>query len=182
LKDKRTVVVGIDAQKRGLALSLVDAQTGEFINGRWMPLVCEPLEKRVGEAYDCCFSFLQTLEEEYDILIIGIEYPTANVGTSSYILWLIAGAVVGAAANSSCDMIEGTVPLSWKKNSGLNVWARANDKANRGIIQKDAIKEGLLCLDPHVPEDLTPIDMYDSIAIARGTALYNLEKIREHIE
>jgi hypothetical protein len=181
LTDKRTVVVGIDAQKRGLALAFVDACTGQFINWEWMPLVCKSLEQIVGEAYNCCLSFLTTLEEEYDVLIIGIEYPTANVGTSSYVLWLIAGAVLGAAANSSCDMIEGIVPLSWKKNSGLNEWGKINDKAKRGIILKDSIKDGLISLDPTIPENLMPLDIYDSIAIARATCLKNLELINGRV-
>lgn len=176
-----TIVVGFDVQVRGIASTAIDIETGTYLFSNWYPIKETETEARISEAHHYCSCYLKDLSNEYDISIISIEYPTAVVSSSSYILWMLAGAAV-AAAYSNCQICEGIMPSSWKKYSGLNTWAKEHGLAKRGIILKNEIKNGIISLDKNIPGDLTPADLYDSIAIAKAARIRNEERINAQLK
>lgn len=163
-------VIGIDAQARGIAVAVCDFN-GKYIDCFWIPIEGKSTEEKIAFAYKVIFPLTESLGPE----LVGIELPTAVTSSSSIVLWGIYGAVV-AAIYPNCTLIQGIVPSQWKKYSGLNVWAKEHAKDKRGIIIKNEIKNGLIDLYS-VPDNLTPVDLYDSIAIAIGTAKRNLERV-----
>jgi hypothetical protein len=170
------VVIGLDIQVRGVACTTIDLLTGAYLSSDWYQINETETERRILETYNCCQFTSNRISKDYHISIAAVEFPTANVSSSSYILWMLAGAAI-AALTPFCDICEGIVPSSWKKYSGLNTWAKERNLCKRGIILKQEIKNGIISLDSTIPSDLSPVDLYDSIAIAKGARVRNEERV-----
>jgi hypothetical protein len=168
------VVVGVDAQPRGLAVAQLHLETGNFICVDWVPTGGTKLEEKIYLAYEAAHEVAELLRP----CITVVELPTAVTSSSTMSLWGICGAVLSAFYPYSL-LCEGIVPTSWKKYSGLNVYAKLTNRATKnGVIEKHYIKDGVISIIPGVPKDLQPDDLYDSIAIAKAGLERNNELIK----
>ena len=103
----------------------------------------------------------------------------ASQSSSSMALWSIYGAVCTAFFPNTL-LIEGIVPTSWKKYSGLNSYAKKVGKTNKnGTVDKKAIKQCIIETVKNVPDNLEPVDLYDSIAIGKAGIERNLERLKQ---
>jgi hypothetical protein len=170
-----SLVVGVDAQPRGLAVAQLHLETGAFISVEWVPTGGARLEEKVYLAYEAAHEVAELLQP----CITVVELPTAVTSSSTMSLWGICGAVLSAFYPYSL-IVEGIVPTSWKKYSGLNIYAKEQGRTSKnGIIEKLFIKEAIIALVPNVPSDLTPVDLYDSIAIAKAGYERNNERVKK---
>jgi hypothetical protein len=172
-REYSSIAFGIDAQPRGLAVAQLDLVTGEFIAVDWHPIpalkLLEPIVFHAGEV-------ARQATCELFPAVVTIELPTARASSQFMPLWCICGAVIAAVYPNSL-LVEGIVPISWKKYSGLNFWAKEGKQDKKGVVPKDLIPLGIKDLVPGTPIDLEPVDMYDSIAIALAGLNRNLERI-----
>ena len=167
-----SIAVGIDAQPRGLAVAQLSLEDGAFISVDWYETNGDTLESKISQAH----MVAQELATNLRPSITTIELPTAKQSSTFMELWGICGAVI-AAFHPVSGICEGIVPTSWRKFSGLNQWAREEGVAERGAIPKKMIPLGVQQTTLLVPTDLTPPDLYDSIAIAKAGYLRNQERL-----
>ena len=172
------LAVGIDAQPRGLAITQLNLQDSSFIKVDWKELRLDvPIEEKIFGAYITALKYVK----EYKPVLVTIELPMASQSSSSMALWGIYGAIC-AAVFPHCVLVEGIVPASWKKLSGLNAWAKeTGNNTKNGIVDKKKIKDGVVALVDGVPSDLKPADLYDSIAIATAGLKRNLDRVSSYL-
>jgi Holliday junction resolvasome RuvABC endonuclease subunit len=168
---EKDIVVGIDAQPRGLAIGAVTLDGGEYFGHLWIPFDKDPHEKMIHLAYikaeDICSKILPS--------IVTVEQPTARRSSSTAILWGIYGAVV-AGAYSHCDICESIVVPQWKSLSGLNRWAKESGTIAKGFVPKESIPLGMQTI-LGVSDDLMPLDLYDALGIAYASFLRNQDRV-----
>jgi hypothetical protein len=165
-------VIGIDAQNRGLAIARFSLPNGDYIGVNWYPLSGDCREDLIYSAWNIMEEMGKVIKPSLTV----IELPTAITSSSSMSLWGIYGGCVAGIYPHSI-LVEGIVPTSWKKFSGLNIWAKENDCAKRGVIEKKQIKRGIIELIEGVPSTLSPDDLYDSIAIGYAGFQRNQQRV-----
>lgn len=165
------ILLGIDAQPRGLAIAEFSLETSQFKQVHWLEMTTnKTIEDTTFEIFSLSREILPILSPS----IVYIELPAAMQSSSTMHLWCICGALI-ASSRLECTIVKGIVPTSWKKHSGLNRWAKENSIDKRGTIQKSDIPRGVTELAGlELEEDLSPKDLYDSIGI--GLAGVNLNK------
>lgn len=167
-------VIGIDAQARGVAVAFLSLPDGSYVDSLWTPLPKGTDEFRIYKAWESIQTVVDRLPEP--VSLAAVELPAAGKSSSAMLIWGIYGAVT-AGIWPWCKVLEGIVPLSWKKLSGLNQWARDHERAERGIIRKNDVKEGIISTLPGIPSTLSPDDIYDAIAIALAGLRRNEERL-----
>jgi Holliday junction resolvasome RuvABC endonuclease subunit len=164
------LVIGIDAQPRGLAIGAVNGKDGSYRGHLWIPFDHEPHEKMIHVAYEKAKEIISKLQP----MIVTVEQPTAKRSKTTAILWGIYGAVV-AGSYAYCDICESIVVPQWKSLSGLNKWAKKSGTIKKGFVPKDAIPLGMQEI-LGVPNDLNPLDLYDALGIAYASYIRNEER------
>lgn len=168
---EENIVVGIDAQPRGLAIGAVTLDGGHYVGHLWIPFNKDPHEKMIHmsylKSYDICSKLLPS--------IVTVEQPTARRSSSTAILWGMYGGVV-AGAYPHCDICESIVVPQWKSLAGLNRWAKESGIIEKGFIPKAAIPQGIQVL-LGVSDELDPLDIYDALGIAYASYIRNRDRI-----
>lgn len=165
--------MGIDAQQRGLAVALVSAITGKYINHIWIPF---PKGINHEEVIALAGEQARIIARKIRPLICTVEQPTAKRSPSTPSLWGIYGAVVAGVYpyTNSCESI---VVSSWKSKAGLFKWAKDRGIMASGSIPKKDIKPAVVDL-LGVSADFVPADIYDAIGIALASYNRNTERLK----
>ena len=166
------VIMGIDAQQRGLAIGIVSASTGKFIDAAWVPF---PKGAYHEEVITIANEQARIVAKKVHPLISTVEEPTARMSPTTRTLWGIYGAVVSGIFPYS-NHCESIVVSAWKSKSGLFQWAKDRGILTKGNIPKVNIKDGIIDI-MNLGETFSPADIYDAIGIAYASYVRNTERI-----
>lgn len=157
----RPVIIGLDPQRPGIGVGVVDAATGEALLANWVPIIPEGwYEHRVIEA-------LERTDEEargWRIAWVVVERVGGGKGVQSMLrVSDCAGIVAGCAASRwpSAALWRPT-PSEWKKAAGLK------GNAPKPVVADLGRK---LLRDAGEPAEDLRQDAYDALCMAR--AAYN---------
>lgn len=164
--------MGIDAQQRGLAIGIVSAIDGKFIDAAWIPF---PKGAYHEEVITIAGEQARIIAKKVRPLICTVEEPTARRSPTTRTLWGIYGATI-AGVFPYTNHCESIVVSSWKSKSGLFQWAKDNNLMSKGSLPKTKIKDGIIEI-MELTEEFSPSDIYDAIGIAYASYVRNNEKI-----
>jgi Holliday junction resolvasome RuvABC endonuclease subunit len=171
--ENQRLIVGIDAQPRGLAIGAVDGKNGAYVGHLWIPFNHEPHEKMISVAYTKAAEMASKLLP----MIATVEQPTARRSSTTAILWGIYGAVV-AGIYPFCDICESIVVPQWKSLSGLNKWAKSSGVIEKGFVPKTSIPAGMQEI-LGVSDEMKPPDIYDALGIAFASFKRNESRLTD---
>ena len=157
----RAVILGLDPQRPGIGVGIVDAATGEALLATWTPIVAEGwYEHRVIEA----MAGAKDMARGWHIAWLVIERVGGGKGVQSMLKVAdCAGIVAGCAASRWPDAaLWRPTPGEWKKAAGLK------GNAPKPVVA-DLGKQ--LLRDSGEPADDLRQDAYDALCMAR--AAYN---------
>ena len=169
MKEFKPLVIGIDAQPRGIAVGVLSINSGSYIGHNWYPLSGDTPAQLLCLAMNTvkCFG------KYYSPLIAMVEEPTATRSPSSTLLYALHGVAL-ATLYSYCSICDRIVVPAWKSSSGLNAWARGTGNDKHGVVVKDRIPEGVQHL-LHIEIENPPVaDIFDALGIA--LAAYNINQ------